>query len=113
MLPDSDPAAGVSLQALSVFRFSRLRNSAIVTFELTSVRPFLSRIGDVNGAVTHMTGSISAGPGGIAGGTGLLTDAAATARVSGAFNLGKFPGLLAFDCPWRLALEDSSPRWLR
>jgi hypothetical protein len=108
LLPGSDPAVAVSLRALSLFVFSSLRDSTLVTFGLTSVRPFIQDVGDAGGGVTHMTGSIPDGPGGIVGGTGLFSGASGTARVSGAVNLSGFPGELVFDCLWRLGVERDS-----
>lgn len=108
LLPSSDPAVGVSLRALSIFVFPSLHYSAVVTFGLTSVRPFIAGVGDPDGAVSHMTDSIPNGPGGIVGGTGVFYRAAGMARVSGAVNLGAFPQELAFDCLWRLGIESNS-----
>lgn len=108
LLPGSDPGVGVSLRALSIFVFSRGRGSALVTFGLTTVRPFIPGIGDADGAVTHLTGSIPSGPGGIVGGTGRFANAAGSARVSGAVALGAFPDALTFDCLWRLGVEKGS-----
>ena len=75
---------GAQLEALSLFAFTGTGRGAIVTLGKTSVRPFFEGIGDANGGVTHITGSIPSGPGGIVGGTGSFADATGMARVSGA-----------------------------
>lgn len=105
LLPGSDPAVGVLLRALSVFVFNHKEKSALVTLGLTTVRPFIAGVGDADGGVTHLTGSIPSGPGGIVGGTGVFKGATGTARVSGAVNLSAFPDEILFDCLWRLGVK--------
>jgi hypothetical protein len=96
---------GAQLEALSLFAFTGTGRGAIVTRGKTSVRPFFEGIGDANGGVTHITGSIPSGPGGIVGGTGSFAGATGMARVSGAVNLQSFPAVTTFDCAWVLGVE--------
>lgn len=108
-LDDSNDSqgAGISLRALSLFV---LDSGTIVTLGQTSVRPFRDGgIGDADGAVTHMTGSIPSDKSGVIGGTGAFSDVVGAARVSGAVYLGDFPAQITFDCLWQVEVEPSLP----
>jgi hypothetical protein len=89
--------AGISLEAHSFFVFD---GGTLITLGLTSVRPFREGVGDADGAVTHMTGSIPHDKTGVIGGTRSFAKSAGAARVSGAVSLEFFPGTLTFDCLW-------------
>jgi len=110
LVPDPTPDSqgeGISLQALSLFVFD---SGTIVTFGLTSVRPFRDGgIGNAGGAVSHITGSIPNNKNGVIGGTGAYAGKVGAARVSGAVFLGDFPGLITFDCLWIVSVEDLLP----
>jgi hypothetical protein len=87
-----------------------MESGTIVTLGLTSVRPFRDGgIGDANGGVTHMTGSIPSDKSGVIGGTGAFAEKIGAARVSGAVFLGEFPAQITFDCLWIVEVEDSLP----
>jgi len=109
--PDSN-GSGISLMALSFFV---MESGTIVTQGFTSVRPFRDEIppyggiGDADGSVTHMTGSIPSDKSGVVGGTGTFADKVGAARVSGAVNLDDFPAQITFDCLWVVEVEDSLP----
>lgn len=104
---DDSQGAGISLRALSLFV---MKSGTIVTLGLTSVRPFRDgNIGNANGAVSHMTGSIPSDKSGVIGGTGAFADKIGAARVSGAVFLGNFPAQITFDCLWIVEVETSLP----
>jgi len=104
---DDSQGAGISLRALSLFV---MESGTIVTLGLTSVRPFRDGgIGDANGGVTHITGSIPSDKSGVIGGTEAFADKIGAARVSGAVFLGNFPAQITFDCLWIVEVEDRLP----
>ena len=107
-MPAHDGSNGLEVTALSLF-IRADGNGSLVTTGLTSVQPFIHHIGDADGAVTHMTGSIPAGPGGVLGGTGMFRNASGSARVSGAVDLSQAGSdTVLFDCLWLIEFDPYS-----
>jgi len=95
---------GVAVQALSLFVFPNV--GTVVTLGSTSVQAFVPGVGDADGGVTHITGSIPSDASGVVGGTGAFARAMGSGRVSGAVNLANFPAEATFDCLWVLGVTD-------
>lgn len=91
-----DTTSGVSAPAISpmidAVTFFFLPGGHFTADGLTTVRPFFTGVGDAEGEVTHITGSIPAnsGPGGIVDGSRRFAGATGNVRLSGAVNLSEF-----------------------
>jgi hypothetical protein len=84
--------SGVALTGTTFFLFP---GGTLVSQGLTTVQPILHGSPDF----THITGAIpSPGDDNVVFGSGKFNNASGTVRLSGAVNLGGFPGEATFDC---------------
>jgi hypothetical protein len=91
-----DATPGVNSPAISpmvdAVTFFFLPGGHFTADGMTTVRPFFTGIGDAEGEVTHLTGSIAptGRSGGIVDGSGRFARVSGSVRLSGAVNLGEF-----------------------
>jgi hypothetical protein len=96
----ADP--GPAVEAFSIFD---MPGGVLVNHGITSLGLFSAGVGDANGQVNVMTGSIPApGAESLIFGTKRFKNASGTARVSGAVRVGE--GVEFFNCMWQLFLND-------